>query len=390
MAELYINSKGWPVRSHSYSGGQTFRGCPLRYKYERLQGWKEREVRASAEFGKSVEDGISYYHKSGCKPGFGVDDFKRSWLERKSADLTYSERDGSWEELYRAGAELLALYELRWRSFGYTDPQFQLKYQKSPFPGDPVLGDLGFMAYVDMKANIYKTTVVDPCGDIPYPIIIDIKTSGGYLDETPGILQLDPQLRAYSWVSGIRDVGFLWLQKSASSTYKKGDTVTLLSGIGLFRAGDEVQVFQSKDGFLSIADAENIKSISADLEEISGKGSESRKAALLSEWRSNGRLSEIESKWVTKQRISFVHTRIPEEAAKEQGQVIGKEIVDIFYANQKGEFPANPGVRWPDDRCVRCPMLGLCLKNDKMVEEKLISPVTGLPPAKTENWLEQI
>ena len=63
MAYLYINSNGKEVRSHSYSAGSLFHECAQKYKLARLDGWKEREQRASQQFGIALEAAIKTYHE---------------------------------------------------------------------------------------------------------------------------------------------------------------------------------------------------------------------------------------------------------------------------------------------------------------------------------------
>jgi len=62
MAHLYVNSKGQEVRSFSYSAGSLFHECAQKFKLSRLDGWRERELRASMEFGKAIENAIQAYH----------------------------------------------------------------------------------------------------------------------------------------------------------------------------------------------------------------------------------------------------------------------------------------------------------------------------------------
>ena len=39
---------------------------------------------------------------------------------------------------------------------------------------------------------------------------------------------------------------------------------------------------------------------------------------------------------------------------------------------EAGEFLPHSGIRFPQNGCVSCPQLGLCLGNDQLVESKLI------------------
>jgi hypothetical protein len=44
-------------------------------------------------------------------------------------------------------------------------------------------------------------------------------------------------------------------------------------------------------------------------------------------------------------------------------------------------YPQQPGMRFPDDKCSWCPMLGLCLKRPDLVKDRIIQ--VG------EEWLEE-
>ena len=69
---LYVNSKGYPVTRHSYSGGDAFQFCPQKYYLERVQGWSERQERAASKFGIALEAGVTFWHQRGPKhPGGG-------------------------------------------------------------------------------------------------------------------------------------------------------------------------------------------------------------------------------------------------------------------------------------------------------------------------------
>ena len=350
MSHLYIKN-GYNVTRHSYSAGQDYDSCPRRYQLARVQGWKEKVRRAALEFGNCVESALQHFHKTGCKPGSGVDEFKRQWLDfgpetPAGKELTYSEREGDWNDLYKAGAEMLALYGIKWKSFGYTIPDpkksFQTSFRKKVFPGSE-LDDLEYVAYVDL---------LGVQADGKTPIVVDIKTSGVGLPDPPELLQLDPQLRDYAWVSGFSDIAFLWFQKVKIGDYKKGDQVTFLQGHGDFKPGDTAEV--TKGGakvFIGTV--------------------------------------EVPADVLTKQRVLFVKTTVSAEDQREAGELIGRQIVEIESSGRKGLYPKKPGVRFPNNKCPMCSMLPLCLNDEKKIEETLIRPA-GVAPLKTSNWVDEI
>src|ERR1700680_3786777 len=88
--------------------------------------------------------------------------------------------------------------------------------------------------------------------------------------------------------------------------------------------------------------------------------------------------------------VAFVRKRVPEiqyllasitdEQRKEFGQMVEATAGQIETA----QFPAHPGIRFPQNGCVSCAHLGLCLGNEALVETKLIRQ----PGASDLDWLD--
>lgn len=347
MANLFTNHAGYPTTRFSYSMGQDFKTCRKYFQLKRIVGYREREKRAAMEIGNVVEAALKLYHETGCKPGTGVDEFKRLWLPFKEADLTYSSKDGNWSDMYQAGAEMLALYEAKWRSFGYSNPKFQVSYTKEVFPGTELAG-IDFIAYVDMLVDFEYE---DGKG---HPGMVDIKVSGSGLDATENILLLDPQLRSYAWVSSTPDQAFLWMHRHKPGEYKKGDRASLLS--------DGSDVLISKGG----------KSVS--ITDLDGKNER-----------------PVDTSALTKQSIQFVRVHIPYDDQIEQGESIGQAIAEIAAAEKRGSYPKEPGVRFPQNKCTMCSMLGVCINNKDLIESKLIAPPSNKWKKKeAEDWIDSI
>ena len=222
MACLYEGHHG-PVTIHSYSAGGVFRECARKYQLLKIEGWREREQRASARFGEAFESAIAHFYKQGCKPHTAVEGFDQKWKTFKNVpDLVYKDKEGDWAAMGRLGQQMAALYEVKAPVFGFTRPQFQQNYRKRVFEGGGELGNLEFTAWVDMLCEIEGK-----------PFVIDIKTSSV---ACPDHLMLDQQLRTYAWLTGVPNVGFLWGQK-CGMTYKKGDHITTLAGPPDFPSG---------------------------------------------------------------------------------------------------------------------------------------------------------
>lgn len=395
MPILYKNWAGYSITRHSYSAGQDFHTCPRLYKLKKIDGWREKDHKASMELGNAVEAAVQYYHTQGL-PGSGVDEFKRLWLQQKDAELTYGERDGDWTDFYRTGSELLALYEVVWPTFGYTLPApakdcFQRSYRKEVFPGSRLAG-LEDVAYVDMLAEYTPPTKISgPNNFTAYycrPVIIDIKTSSAEGPATSGLLQLDPQLRRYAWITGIPDVGFLWFGRTRPTGFKRGDAVTLLTTVRKVNAGGQ--------GVVLVAPKTSMEAICLTVEDYATfeKEAEGLKNKALDDMidRFKERGFSIPLDELTKQSVSFVRTRISEEGRRDTGDLVGQEIERIVAANERGRWPQTPGIRWPHNPCMSCPCLGICSNNPKLVEEKLVRATTKSVPeaSKQTDWAEEI
>jgi hypothetical protein len=223
------------------------------------------------------------------------------------------------------------------------------------------------------------------------PVILDIKVSGKMLDANKELVQLDPQLRSYSWLSGIQDVGFLWFHRSKPYSYEKGTEVTFLKESGKWTAGLRAVVHEyddEKKTALVIAhhDLERLKTAMA---EIKGKGTKERKEALVSSYLIDGTLTEVSVENITKQRIRFVAVRIPTEDIIEEGRVVAKQIVDAKQAADENFWPkSGAGVRFPKQNCVWCDMRGHCLR-DANLRDALLVQIKPADP-EPEDWLDQI
>src|ERR1035437_6955600 len=105
---LYINSKGYFVTRHSYSGSTSFNFCPRKYYLERVQGWSEKQERAAMKFGIALEAGVTYWHQRGMDTIQAVSEFVRLWSEHKDKPLIYSKPEKDWESMSLTGQELIS------------------------------------------------------------------------------------------------------------------------------------------------------------------------------------------------------------------------------------------------------------------------------------------
>jgi hypothetical protein len=377
MAFLYRKGDGREIRTHSYSAGSDFDKCKRLYYLKRVAGWKERDHRASLEFGKTLEAAIEWYHTVGdCRPGATAARFTTLWDSVKNVpNLVYSAKEGSWDDLLQMGQEMCQLYELKLPGLPIIEPQFQLNYNKEVFPDSPLAG-IYFTAYIDMLVERSGTN----------GLVIDIKTSSTVLPEPHSILRLDPQLREYAWVTGIEDVAFLWFVKARPGSLKRGDSITQLDS-----GEEEVVMSAHGQGIYTLAVAE-YDSFELECKNKRGKALEAVKDA----WELQARLNHPSE--ITKQRLQFAQVRIPPADQREAGDQIGQEIRAIVEANEANHWPKRPSVRFPDQKCVYCPMLGLCAGDDALRDKKLIPPpeqealvlAQHDPLVTTKDWIEEL
>jgi hypothetical protein len=386
---LYHSAGGHDVNHASSSALDSFRFCRRKFRLSKIDGWREKDKKASLEFGKCVESAIQFYHENGLKPGEAVSEFERLWLKwSENKELVYTAQENNFFDLYTMGKEMLKLYEIMLPSLPIKSPKFQLQFSKPLWPGTN-LGELTFLGYIDILSTLEDGSRV----------IIDVKTAKTALDATPGMLSMDGQLRKYAWVSGIRDVGFLNFVKSGHpDEFKKGASVTLLADTRDWKAGQELVVAKFVEPKPAIEPSEGVKAtpevlwlmwlgqekdvqlIDEELKLIKGKGAEALKEQTVARYLGDGRLCSVDRDAVTKTRLQYIQTIIPEEEMSEVGQQIGDDMIAIKTAAETGRFPQDGGVRFPNAICSWCNFRGICLKDDKLRDELLIQ----IKPQKPE------
>jgi hypothetical protein len=80
--------------------------------------------------------------------------------------------------------------------------------------------------------------------------------------------------------------------------------------------------------------------------------------------------------------IQYLKATIPEEQRKEFGRLVETTIGQL----ESGQFGAHSGIRFPQNGCVSCPHLGLCLNKQQLIEANLIRP----PGASDLDWLDEL
>lgn len=175
--------------TYSYTQISQYLRCPRSYRYRYLDGWQEKETKASLLFGRCFEKALAAYFYGEDSPAT----LFKEWGVWREATLEYSKND-SWDRMAHQGVHLLELFA-RDNRVRIHDPrkELQVKIVRSlPDSND-------FVSYIDALGRLDGTRC-----------IIDWKTtSSRYPDESTGLLALDPQLICYSWATGISDVALV-------------------------------------------------------------------------------------------------------------------------------------------------------------------------------------
>ena len=172
--------------TYSYSQISHYLTCPRRYRHRYLDGWQEKDSRASLLFGRAFEQALAALFRRE-DPGMAL---YRAWAAYQNQPLHYSERD-SWERMLEQGIHLLERF---CQDDRICVPQprknLQIKFVR------PLSDGNDFVAYVDAIGKL------DGRG-----CLLEWKTtSSRYPEEPDGLLALDPQLLCYSWITGISEV----------------------------------------------------------------------------------------------------------------------------------------------------------------------------------------
>ncbi len=80
--------------------------------------------------------------------------------------------------------------------------------------------------------------------------------------------------------------------------------------------------------------------------------------------------------------IQYLKATISEEQRKEFGRLVETTIHEL----ESGHFASHSGIRFPQNGCVSCPHLGLCLDNQQLIEANLIRR----PGASDLDWLDEL
>lgn len=389
MGFLYISHNGVPWTKHSYSAGQTFDISPLKYKLQKVDGWREKDTKASFKFGRALESAIQFHHENGGAGG--LEEFTRLWAEHKdNKEITYTKTEGDWARLNRAGREMMILYGIRQPSLPLPleTSIFQREIEKEVFPGHEKLGGITHAGKLDVIVKVDPNHPMLPKvkWEEKYgmfrQLIVDIKTSGLDFDDRPGMCAFDSQLRNYSWLTGIRDVAFLWFKK-AGHKLGKGRSVTLLTNSAKFAAGDEAVVCAvvGDQAYIVRNDDELEK-----MEMAQGRkpGVDGKKGALMTTKDADARKFEwlqqnadlVDTDVLTRQRLQFNAGIVQKQYAEDAGAVVARQITGIVNCWETKNWPMEFGVRFPKDSR-KDSYFKAFVEDDKMFREQYFIKSSG-------------
>lgn len=406
---LYSNPQGKDVTHSSYSSRQTFKHCPRELYLTRVEGWWGKEKRAAPLFGTAVEKAVQAFEQNNRLPGKAVETFERLWHDVQAtpdfAELIYTEQEGDWASLLRAGREMARLYEIRAPFLPLEQMLFQQVMRKKIFPGTE-LDILENKAIVDIISfPRWDHPLLPKLDEKPdggqRGVIIDMKTGGK--DLPVDLISLDPQLAEYAWMARIPDVGFLWFVKHGH-TLKKGSRVTLLEttdgcpwypGFELFvlsvvkpakkkgvaeetEEDDNTESTGQLPVFIGMLDV--LKEYESTLKGLRGKIRTATEQTFLAKAVADGKAVLTSSDKLTKQRMQFAVVRLSETDMDEAGRDAAQTTVEMVRAHNENYYPKLAGVRFPNEKCNFCSMRWICLNRPKERDENL--------SRKGEEWLD--
>src|SRR5690348_5294606 len=182
-------TNGGGVMIYSYTQLAHFMSCPRRYRYRYLDGWVEKDLHASALFGRAFEVALAAYYRGQDAEVALYNEWAR-WRERA---VEYP-RGESWDRMLHEGVVLLQRFSQEARvHVEECSAHLQVKISRQLSGRDEFVGYIDAIGMLDGRM-----------------CVIDWKTtSSSYPQEPDGILALDPQLICYSWLTGLPEVALV-------------------------------------------------------------------------------------------------------------------------------------------------------------------------------------
>lgn len=175
--------------TYSYTQITQYLRCPRSYRYRYMDGWREKETRASLLFGRCFEKALAAFFSRGDSAAA----LFKEWGAYRETPLEYKNGE-DWERFVRQGVQLLERLAQDDR-IRVRQPRrnMQVKLVRALSNGND------FVAYIDAVGSLDGRRC-----------LLEWKTtSARYPEEPQGLLALDPQLVCYSWISGISEVAIV-------------------------------------------------------------------------------------------------------------------------------------------------------------------------------------
>jgi len=180
--------------TYSYTQIAQYLTCPRRYRHRYLDGWREKDTRASMMFGRAFEQALgAFFRREDAAVALYAE-----WVAQREMPLEYA-NGSSWESMLQQGLQLLDRFAQEDRvRVRQPRKNLQVKFTRSlPYPkGNGNGRGNEFVAYIDAIGFLDGSRC-----------LLEWKTTSSRYPEQPeGLLALDPQLVCYSWITGIPDV----------------------------------------------------------------------------------------------------------------------------------------------------------------------------------------
>src|SRR5512140_1134781 len=90
---------------YSYTQLSQYLACPRKYRYRYVDGWREKDTRASMLFGRTFESALAaFFHRQDA-----TEVLFKEWSQYQNTTLDYGHGD-SWPRMLEQGIKLLELF----------------------------------------------------------------------------------------------------------------------------------------------------------------------------------------------------------------------------------------------------------------------------------------
>jgi len=193
--------------NYSYTQISQYLTCPRKYRHRYLDGWQEKDKRASMLFGRAFEQAIAALSRREDPTAVLLE----QWAPCREMGLSYSGND-TWDRMLQQGVQLFERFAQDGRvRVGRPGSDQQIPFTRSFNSGNQ------FVAYVDALGELDGA-----------PCVLEWKTTSARSpDEPAGLAALDPQLICYSWMTGIDEVAqIVFIRKRLAEVQYLRATIT--------------------------------------------------------------------------------------------------------------------------------------------------------------------